>query len=181
MFWLKYSRPESIIINEEDYTAFEQRNAYLAAKIMTIFLEHPIIFLGYSINDINIQNILKEIVKCLSPKNLLMLKERLIFVEWVENDKDQDVSTMIKSFDDGKFVNMTSIKLKDYSFLYEALLETKAKINVGVLRRFKEELYDYVITNNPTKHMRVAGIEDERLKDEDLVLAIGNISDFGRG
>jgi hypothetical protein len=35
----------------------------LAAKILIIFLEHPVIFLGYSISDKNIENVLKAIVK----------------------------------------------------------------------------------------------------------------------
>jgi len=33
------SKPESIIINEADYADFSEKNAYLAAKILTIFLE----------------------------------------------------------------------------------------------------------------------------------------------
>lgn len=75
------TKPETIVINEKDYIEFAERNAYLAAKILTIFLEHPIIFLGYSISDKNIESILKAIVKCLSPSNLNKLIERLIFVE----------------------------------------------------------------------------------------------------
>lgn len=38
--------PESIVINEEDYVEFERKSTYLAAKLMTIFMEYPIIFMG---------------------------------------------------------------------------------------------------------------------------------------
>ena len=41
-------------------------------------MEHPIIFLGYSISDINIQNILESIMKCLTPEKASMLKNRFI-------------------------------------------------------------------------------------------------------
>lgn len=57
--------PETIVINENDYVKFEKKSAYLAAKLMTIFIEYPIIFIGYSIGDTNIRNILKSIVDCL--------------------------------------------------------------------------------------------------------------------
>lgn len=46
---------ESIVITENDYSVYNKRNAYLSAKLLTIFLEHPIIFLGYSLNDSNIK------------------------------------------------------------------------------------------------------------------------------
>lgn len=42
-----------------------------------------------------------------------------------------------------------------------------------------KELYEYTITNQPTANLRVASIDDERVADEDLVLAIGKASEFG--
>ena len=72
------TNPSSIVINEEDYKEFDDKNAYLASKILTLFLEHPIVFMGYSIEDENIRNILKSIVRCLSKENLKKLKKRLI-------------------------------------------------------------------------------------------------------
>lgn len=38
-------KPESIVINEDDYVEFQEKSAYLAAKLMTIFMEYPIILL----------------------------------------------------------------------------------------------------------------------------------------
>lgn len=55
----------------------------------------------------------------------------------------------------------------------------KVKLPVKILRRFKEELYNYTITNVPTNNVRVASIDDSRVADEELVLAIGKVSDFG--
>ncbi|MDO4650114.1 MAG: SIR2 family protein, partial [Eubacteriales bacterium] len=49
--------PDTIVINDVDYSNFNQKSAYLAAKLMTIFVENPIIFMGYSISDKNIQGI----------------------------------------------------------------------------------------------------------------------------
>ena len=40
-------KPDTIVINEQDYVKFEKHSAYLAAKLMTIFMEFPIIFIGY--------------------------------------------------------------------------------------------------------------------------------------
>ncbi len=75
------TKPDSIIINEDDYVDFQEKNPYLASKILTLFLEHPIVFMGYSIGDENIRNILRAIVRCLSKEKIEVLKERLIFIE----------------------------------------------------------------------------------------------------
>ena len=53
------------------------------------------------------------------------------------------------------------------------------KLPVRILRRFRQELYEYTITNTPTENLRVASIDDSRVGDEELVLAIGKASEFG--
>ena len=57
--------PQSIVINENDYKEFKEHKEYLAAKLLTIFMEYPIVFIGYSLSDSNIIDILSSIVKCM--------------------------------------------------------------------------------------------------------------------
>ena len=38
--------PQTIVINEKDYKEFKEKREYLAAKLLTIFMEYPIIFMG---------------------------------------------------------------------------------------------------------------------------------------
>ena len=174
-------KPKSIIINEEDYKDFEEKNAYLAAKILTIFLEHPIIFIGYSLSDINIQNILKSIIKCLSQENLEKLRNRLIFIEWNDVGDEDCISQFSKDFGDGKSLEMTKIRLTDYSLLYEALLENKNKYRTNLLRNLKKDIYDLVLTNKPGTKMRVVGLEeDDKLEEVEVVIGVGILSEFGK-
>lgn len=74
--------PQSIVINEKDYKEFKEKREYLAAKLLTIFMEYPIIFIGYSISDSNIRDILSSIVKCMSNEQVEMLKNKFIFVDY---------------------------------------------------------------------------------------------------
>lgn len=174
------TKPESIVINEADYADFSEKNAYLAAKILTIFLEHPIVFIGYSITDTNIENILKSIVRCLSTENLDMIKERLMFVVRAKEGEEEEVSTYSKSFEGGKSIEMTRIRLKNYESLYQALLENQAKYNAPMLRRLKQDIYELVLTNKPTGKIRTLNLEDERLEDVEVVIGVGIPSDFGQ-
>lgn len=170
--------PESIVINEEDYRLFEKNSAYLAAKLMTIFMEYPIIFMGYSISDSNIQSIITSIVNCLDTKQVSILGERFIFIEYRPEISGAEV-TPYTIMMENKPLTMKKVALSNFMLLYNALENKKAKLPVSILRRFKKELYEYTITNTPTANLRVASIEDGRVKDDDLVLAIGKASTFG--
>lgn len=171
-------KPDTIVINEHDYVKFEKYSAYLAAKLMTIFMEYPIIFMGYSISDTNIQNIIKSIVVCLDDEQLHKLEDRFIFIEYSKGMVGIEVSTYTIMVE-GRPLHMKKIKLDDYKQLYYALQGKKSKLPMKILRRFKEEIYEYSVTSVPTSKLRVAEIEDERIEDEELVIDIVKRADIG--
>ncbi len=76
--------PESLILCEADYERFNERNPYLAAKLLTVFVEHPVIFLGYSLTDEDVGAVLASVAAALTTENLNRLQDRLIFVQWDE-------------------------------------------------------------------------------------------------
>lgn len=164
--------PESIVINESDYNEFHDKGKYLAAKLMTIFMEYPIIFMGYSISDSDIQKILSDVVECLSSDKIEILQNRFVFVEYKENFKGSEIepySILIH----GKLIKMTKIALSDFSLLYDALSVKKAALPVKLLRRFKDELYTFVLKQQPESIMQVASLEDGRIDENMLALTIG--------
>lgn len=171
-------QPESLIINERDYLDFDKKSSYLAAKLMTIFMEYPIIFMGYSISDANIQKIIKSIIECLDTEQIKLLEDRFIFVEYQPGKVGIEVSPYIIMVDD-KPLSMKRIVVEDFKLIYKALEGKKSKLPVRILRKFKQELYDFTVTNMPTANIRVASIEDDRVQDEELVMAIGRYSDYG--
>lgn len=74
---------------------------------------------------------------------------------------------------DNKTIEMTKITLADYGILYEALSKKKAAFPVKVLRRFKDDLYNFVLTSEPKETLRVAPLEDERIDEDTLAITIG--------
>ncbi|ELC8350695.1 SIR2 family protein [Clostridium perfringens] len=173
--------PNSIVINESDYEKFNERNAYLVAKLLTIFLEHPIIFIGYSISDVNIREILTSIAKCLPKEKLEVLKDRFIFIEWnntmeMDNISDYEFSNL----SDNKSILMTKVFVKDFSVVYEALLENKVKYNPRLIKKMKEDIYNVVLTSEPSKTINVlVDIEDDKLDEVETVVGFGVMKALG--
>lgn len=157
-----------------------RKSAYLSSKILTLFLERPIIFLGYSVSDPNIRRILRSISECLENSQLDQLKKRLIFIEWTEDPKKEGISERQFDFDNGKTIIMENIKLFDYSLLYSAILDNTVKYDVKALRRIKSQLYELVKTNKPTEKLYVATNIDDDSQDVDFVVGVGVYGKFGK-
>lgn len=175
------TKHNSIIINDVDYEKFNQKNAYLVAKLLTIFLEHPIIFIGYSINDRNIRDILSSIAMCLTKENLEKLSERFIFIQW-NNSEQEDFITRYEfsNLNEDKSLIMTKIFIKDFGRVYESLLENKATYNPRVIRKLKEDVYNIVLSSKPSKSIKVlVDIDDKRLDEMEAVVGFSLIEKLG--
>lgn len=166
--------PRSLVLTEEDYQEFANKNPYLAAKLVTIFVEHPILFIGYSITDPHIKSIIMSIAKCLSQERITEFQDNLIFVQRaVEGEKPSIEKTTIQSSEFS--VTMTVAKVSDFSEVYTALGEAKRKIPARVLRFFKEQLYELVHAPAGTeKKLAVVDLEEIESADEvEFIVGVG--------
>lgn len=168
-----YTDPNSIIITHKDYNSFREKGAYMAAKLLTTFVEHPIIFFGYSINDSNIIHILESIIVCLDDDKIEQIKNRLFFVRRNEDIEGIKVNDTIRRFKNAS-IPMKEIETNDFSLVYEALLDVKAKYNPRILKMLKKDVYNLVVTNDTTKSIiATTDIEDKNLDQLEVVIGVG--------
>lgn len=168
------SDPRSLVLTEEDYQEFADKNPYLAAKLVTIFVEHPILFIGYSITDPHIKSIIMSIAKCLTQEKISAFQENLIFVQRTNEGEEPSIEkTTIQSTEFS--VTMTVAKVADFSQVYTALGGTKRKIPARVLRFFKEQLYELVHASaDIEKKLAVVDFEEMESADEvEFVVGVG--------
>lgn len=172
------TEPDSLVLTAADYQRFEDRNAYLAAKLMTIFVEHPVIFLGYSLSDPNVCSILQSITGCLTQDKISQLRDQLIFIEWAPGAEP--------SIGPGNFVIDSSvlpilqIKVPDFTAVFTALTELHRSFSAKLLRRLKEQIYELVLTDDPHHRLVVADIDDTTDdRDLNVVFGVGIHAKFG--
>lgn len=154
------ANPETLVLTEDDYKHFKARNEYLAAKLLTIFVEHPVIFLGYSLSDKNIQEIIQNIAKILTTENLHKLQDRLIFVQWTPTAKTSTLSRTFLAFD-GLQIPIISIEVSDFTGIFSALSRLKRRLPPKVLRQVKEQVYNLVSTSKSKGSLFVRDIADD--------------------
>lgn len=133
----------SIVLTREDYDRFEQRNKYLIAKLLTIFTENPIVFIGYSLSDENIKNIFNGIQECLEGSvNIREAYERkFIFLNRPSNDDEERVYTAEKSLSNHISMKVTVIQARDFREVFKAISETKIQVPAKLVRMFKEQAF----------------------------------------
>lgn len=171
------SKPSSLVLTKEDYEDFESKNPYLAAKLITLFVEHPIVFIGYSLSDPNICQLLKSIVSVLGKENIDKLRNNLIFLQRSDSEETADISQTLMAIDDGQ-IPITIVRTKSFIPVYEALDAVKRKIPARVLRHCKEQLYELVKSENPESKLCVVDIDDiEKAGDIEFVVGVGVASE----
>ncbi len=165
------TKPNSLVLTSADYLEFEKNASYLIAKLLTIFLEYPVIFMGYSLSDRNIKNIFKTISECLTQEKLDQLRDRLIFVEY---SKTEQLSEFDIQFDRNN-IKMNKISTTDFARIYKVIGETKSKYNPVILRQLRRDIYE--MANNVQTLDKIVAVGFENLDDitkiKQFVLGVG--------
>jgi len=172
------SKPESLVVTSRDYERFMANDHYLNAKLLTLFAEFPIIFIGYSLSDPNIELILKNLISCLDSDlfHVDKLKNRLFFVEWQDKPCEPSIESSTYTM---KSITIPLIKIKvhDFKDIWKALGELPRTLSVKTLRHLQNMVFDFVTSYTPTKKVLVNGMEElDEIENLEVVVGFGNIS-----
>lgn len=171
--------PTSLVLTKEDYDDFNRKRAYLAAKLMTIFVEHPIIFFGYRLNDENILQMLNTIGEGMGDNERELLKQNLIFVRRHKesHDKSQSYIQEANFITNGHSIDVTEIFTSDFKTVYQVLSDNSLKIPPKILRFFKEQSYELIMSKDPTERLKVTDIENiDKFSELSFVVGVGAVA-----
>ena len=167
------SQPDSLVLTQEDYADFEKRNPYLAAKLITIFVEHPVIFIGYSVSDPHIQAIIASIAKCVGQEKIAAFQENLIFLNRSTTGREEVVEHHFR-FDDTA-VSVRQFLTNDFGAVFSAISANKRKLPAKFLRFFREQVYELVKNvDEPNDKIAVVDFADvESEENIEFVIGVG--------
>lgn len=174
-----YDNPESIIITDKDYEQYNKNSILISAKILSSMINSPIIFLGYSLTDRNVSNLLKDFSRQLPSEDSRKSADRIFIIEYKQNVKEINEEIM-RSAD----LNFTYTRISTDNF--KEIFKKIAKINEGItpyeVRRFESVIKKIIITSGQKNALdsylvRPNDLNDFENKIDDgkpLVVAIGD-------
>ena len=178
------TEPNSLVLDEKDYLDFNKRNPYLAAKLTTIFIEHPIVFIGYSLRDKNIREILDALLYGVGANNIDRFGKGIYFIEYDRKKQGYQYSRMPVDLPSGR-LEITNIRTDDYKSIYKILGTNQRKFPAKLVRQMKEHLYELLLTDDPKKQIMVTELKDDQdVKNIQFVYGAGVIekmSEIGYG
>lgn len=175
-------KPQSIVISEDDYELFNSNSILISAKIISMLIYSPIIFLGYSLTDLNVRKFIKDFTSSLSSDDPVSLHERLIIIEW-EKDQMQLKEEVI--FDPDLNCKFTVIKTDNFKLLYEYLYDIDQGVAPSEIRKYQHIIKQLVIDTGKEGALRsvlLSPIELEEIEqklsqkslNEKIVVALGD-------
>ncbi|MFQ9509529.1 MAG: SIR2 family NAD-dependent protein deacylase [Lachnospiraceae bacterium] len=162
------NNPNSIVITESDYNYFNDKLKYLSAKLLTIFVEHPIIFIGYGLGDVNIRALFKEIAMCLTSEQLNKIKENFIFISPAFGKKESSSKRELY----GKII-INEFILEDYSVLYKSMSHIQSTIPIKLARKLQDMVCDYVYSVEAKNTVIFGDIDSPDIDDNKTAIFFG--------
>ncbi|MBA4686351.1 MAG: SIR2 family protein [Candidatus Galacturonibacter soehngenii] len=184
------SDANSILITKQDYDKFNDSRKLLIAKMLTLFAESPIVFLGYSFTDENIQSIITEFLGCLTSNELKNIDEHFIFISYKKHEKNLNEIKRTIITPSGAEIPITEIETDNFAAVYDILNQLVPGISPLRIRETKKvvkTIVDQSITSTSAESI-IVGIDDLANVDlslKPLAIAIGYreniLNKFGYG
>ncbi len=172
-------KPTSLVFTGDDYVAYRKKNPYLIAKIMTLFVEHPVIFVGYSLRDPHILELLGTLVSCLSPEQLDTFNQRLIFVGRVSAARAKGLSSSSITVP-GYTFGVQEFGIDDFGGVYDVLAELPEQYPVKLLRNLSERVTQMAYSDTSSERVHVLPLQEgEDIDDVQVVVGVGAFERLG--
>ncbi|MDA5316976.1 SIR2 family protein [Vibrio cholerae] len=164
--------PDRIIITKKDYSVFDERYELIRAQLLSLFIHNPIIFIGYSVSDVNIKSILNTIFSYVEPNSeqANKIRSNFLLVEYDEGNLSVDIVEHDIDIN-GNQIRINKVKTNNFQSVYEALSELVLPVSAMDVRKV-QSVWRTIITGGDIK---VKITEDlDKLSNGEMVIAVGS-------
>ena len=167
--------PSNMVLTKEDYDLFNHRYELIQAQLISLFIHNPIVFLGYSINDANIQKLLSVIFSYVDRNSDLGRKvaENFLRVQYERDSENLDIQEEtfhIRLGEREADIPINVLKTDKFIALYDALSNLQLPVEAIHLKRVEHAFHRIKLGGEIA--VKLVG-DLENVDNRELVLAIG--------
>ena len=111
------TEPPSMVLLPEDYENYSVRHRYVFSKLLVYFAEHPVLFVGYSLSDPDISELIVETAKALKKQ---YLENVFVLSMGQEPESTPDKSTRFRVSAESGSAEVNLIKTEEFDWVYQA-------------------------------------------------------------
>lgn len=167
------NRSEKIIITGDDYSIFANKYELIRAQLLSLFIHNPIVFIGYSIGDSNIKDLLKTIFTYVNPNTpeADKIRSNFLLVEYEEGSTNTEVVEHDIVLEDIATIRINKIKTDNFIAIYEAIGALQLPVSAMDIRKVQNIVKEIYSGGD----IKVSITEDlDKLDNKDKVLVIGS-------
>lgn len=168
----------SIVITEKDYAKYDRNSILISAKLLTAMVNSPIVFLGYSMTDVNVQNLISEFASQLPNEDSRKSAQRIVVVEWKKG-----VSELIEEqvWHHSQAFHYSLIETDNFKALYEKLVSINQGLTPYHVRKYHHVIKKLVVDRGKKGNLdavllspqELENIEEKINSGKPIVLALG--------
>lgn len=166
------SEPKSLVICREDYKKYDENSILISAKVISMLLHSPIIFLGYSLTDRNVRKLIKSFTLSLSESEKAELEKRILLIQWEEGN-DKITEQVINDPELG--CRITVLKTDNFSTIYEKLSQIDQGVAPAEVRRYQHVIKQLIVEKGKSGGLQSVLVSPNELDDIEKDLADRNI------
>ncbi|GEM_PF-3499132 len=164
------------MITSKDYEKMKRTSAIVNAKILSLLTESPILFIGYSLTDKNIQSLLTDLAENM-PFFVEDAAQRISVVQYEAGKKD--VTESMRDTDYG--VHYTQLSTDNYGEIYSAISKIDqgfSPLEISKYQKAFKQIIDVKGQKGELKQVLTSFVDLEKLpqelKNKNLVVAFGD-------
>lgn len=150
--------PQSLVFNEADYQRFDEDHKYLSAKLLTYFIEHPLLFIGYRADDPNIKAILYDVHRMVRSTTTDLIPN-IYILQWDKTIKKTSYPAReyVISVAPDINIRIKSISADSFEWVFKAFGQAGnlEKINTKLLRALMARSVELIRSDIPKKNIEI--------------------------
>lgn len=141
-------RPDTIVITTEDYDGLKSDSKIVMSRITSLMCNNPIIFIGYSMSDSEINGIITDIVTSLRQTDLDRIRNHMVRVD-VDSNLTKTVWNPYLVEHDGKRVEIMNMTVPSLDVLYNYLDKFSPTATPSEIKKYRSMIREIVLTADP--------------------------------